>query len=169
MRRLVCGLLGTALLMGQATAAETCKSAADRETFDIAALKSEVMVLATSCHQEDRYNAFVQRYKAVLMANEHAFDAYFRRVYGKSAQSEHDSYITSLANAQSDVGLQEGTDFCPHTAAIFDEVMAIPSGQDLDHYAAGKDLVPANLGACVEPQAVATRAAAKATRTTAKH
>jgi hypothetical protein len=153
--------------MGQATAAETCKSAADRETFDIAALKSEVMVLATSCHQEDRYNAFVQRYKSVLMANEHAFDAYFKRVYGKSGQTEHDSYITSLANAQSDVGLQEGSDFCPHTAAIF--VMAIPSGADLDHYAAGKDLVPANLGACVEPQVMATRAVAKTTHTTAKH
>ena len=37
--------------------------AADRETFDLAALKSEVMVLATSCHEEERYNAFVQRYK----------------------------------------------------------------------------------------------------------
>jgi hypothetical protein len=164
MRRLVCGLLGTALLMGQATAAENCKSAADRETFDLAALKSEVMVLATSCHQEDRYNAFVQRYKAVLMANEHAFDAYFKRVYGRSGQSEHDSYITSLANAQSDVGLKEGTDFCPHTDAIFTEVMAVPNGQELPEYAAGKDLVPDNLGACVGPEAPVTR-----TRATSKH
>jgi hypothetical protein len=169
MRRLVYGLLGSAFLIGQAGAAENCKTASDREIFELAALKSEVMVLATSCHEEERYNAFVQRFKPVLQANEHAFDAYFKRVYGKSGQSEHDSYITSLANAQSDVGLQEGSDFCPHTAAIFDEVMAIPSGQDLDHYAAGKDLVPANLGACVEPRAVATRAAVKTTRTTAKH
>ncbi len=157
MRRLVCGFLGTALLMGQATAAETCKTKEDREVFDLAALKSEVMVLATSCHQEDRYNAFVQRYKAVLQANEHSFDAYFKRVFGRSGQSEHDAYITSLANAQSDVGLQEGTDFCPHTVVIFDEVMAIPNPQELTYYAAGKDLVPENLGACVEPQAVASR------------
>jgi ribosomal protein L18 len=170
MRRLVCGLLGTALLVGQATAAETCKTQADQEIFDLAALKSEAMVLATSCHMDGQYNAFVQRYKTVLLANEHAFDAYFKRVFGRSGQAEHDAYITSLANAQSDIGLQEGTDFCPHTAAIFDEVMAIPTAQDLTAYAAGKDLVPANLGACVEPQAVATRArATTTTRQAAKH
>ncbi len=169
MRRLVCGLLGTALLVGQAQALETCKSPADREIFNLAALKSEVMVLATSCHEEDRYNAFVQRYKAVLMANEHAFDAYFKRVYGRSAQSEHDSYITSLANAQSDVGLKEGTDFCPHTDAIFSEVMSIPTSEDLSRYAAGKDLVPANLGACIEPAVMASRTSTKSTRPAAKH
>jgi hypothetical protein len=172
MRRLVYGLLGTALLVGQATAAEPCKSPADREIFDLAALKSEAMVLAESCHQEERYNAFIQRYKAVLLQNEHAFDAYFKRVYGRSAQAEHDAYITSLANAQSDVGLKEGTDFCPHTDVIFNEVMAIPSSQDLVSYAAGKDLLPDNLGACIEPQAVAAKTHTSTTRTaskTAKH
>ncbi len=171
MRRLVCGLLGTALLVGQAQAAENCKSAADRETFDLAALKSEVMVLATSCHQEDRYNAFVQKYKTVLMNNEHAFDAYFKRVFGRSGQTEHDSYITSLANAQSDVGLKEGSDYCPHTDVIFNEVMAIPTAQDLSNYAAGKDLLPDNLGACVAPmQAAATTSRGHAAATkTAKH
>jgi hypothetical protein len=137
--------------------------------FDLAALKSEAMVLATGCHQEERYNAFVQRYKAVLLANEHAFDAYFKRVYGRSGQSEHDSYITSLANAQSDVGLKEGTDFCPHTVAIFSEVMAIPNAQDLSEYAAGKDLVPDSLGACVAPEPVVSHARATTARQSAKH
>ncbi len=157
MRRLAYGLLGTAFLMGQAMAAENCKTQQDRDIFELAALKSEAMVLATSCHEEERYNAFVQRYKAVLLANEHAFDAYFKREFGRSGQAEHDSYITSLANAQSDVGLKEGTDFCPHSDAIFDEVMAVPSPQDLPEYAAGKDLVPANLGDCVAPEPVASR------------
>jgi hypothetical protein len=151
------GLLGSTLLMGQAMAADACKNPADREVFDLAALKSEAMVLAEACHQEERYNAFIQRYKSVLLANEHAFDAYFKRTYGRSGQSEHDSYITSLANAQSDVGLKEGTDFCPHTDVIFNEVMAVPTAQDLVAYAAGKDLLPANLGACVEPTPVAAR------------
>ncbi len=163
------GLLGTAFLMGQATAAENCKSPSDREIFELAALKSEVMVLATSCHEEERYNAFVQHFKATLQANEHAFDAYFKRTFGRSGQTEHDSYVTSLANAQSDVGLKEGTDFCPHTDAIFDEVMAVPSPQNLSEYAAGKDLVPANLGACVGPEAPAPRSRATATHKAAKN
>ncbi len=158
MRRLVYGLLGTAMIMGQATAAEPCKTAADQQIFDLAALKSEAMVLAESCHQEDRYNAFIERYKPLLLANEHAFDAYFKRVFGRSGQAEHDAYITSLANAQSDVGLKEGTDFCPHTDVIFDEVMAVPNSQDLVQYAAGKDLLPANLGACIGPEPVVAHA-----------
>jgi hypothetical protein len=157
MRRLIYGLLGSTLLMGQAMAADACKNAADREVFDLAALKSEAMVLAEACHEEEQYNAFIQRYKPVLLANEHAFDAYFKRTYGRSGQSEHDAYITSLANAQSDVGLKEGTDFCPHTEVIFSEVMAIPTAQDLVAYAAGKNLMPENLGACVEPTPVVTR------------
>jgi hypothetical protein len=169
MRRLVYGLLGTAFLIGQATAAENCKNPSDRDVFQLAALKSEAMVLAESCHEEERYNAFIQRYKAVLLENEHAFDAYFKRVFGRSGQAEHDAYITSLANAQSDVGLKEGTDFCPHTEAIFDEVMAVPSAQNLVEYAAGKDLLPANLGGCVAPEPVASRSRATATHKGSKN
>jgi hypothetical protein len=169
MRRLVYGLLGSAFLIGQAGAAENCKTASDREIFELAALKSEVMVLATSCHEEERYNAFVQRFKPVLQANEHAFDAYFKRMFGKSGQTEHDAYVTSLANAQSDVGLKEGTDFCPHTDAIFDEVMSVPSPQNLSEYAAGKDLVPANLGDCVTPAPVASRSRVTTTHKSAKN
>ena len=169
MRRLVCGLLGAAVLLGQPAMAEECRSSEDQRTFDLAALKSEVMVLATSCHEEERYNAFVQRYKAVLQANEHEFDAYFKRVFGRTGQYEHDQYITSLANAQSDVGLKEGTDFCPHTDAIFTEVMAIPTAQELHFYAAGKDLVPANLGECVGPQAPAPKVRASSSHPATKH
>ncbi|MBS0561680.1 MAG: hypothetical protein JSR21_16645, partial [Proteobacteria bacterium] len=159
MRRLAYGLLGTALLFGQAHAADRCASQADRDTFDLAALKSEMMVLATSCHQEDRYNAVIQRFKPELLANEKVFDGYFKRVYGRSGQSEHDSYVTSLANAQSDVGMRQGTDFCPHSSVIFDEALAVPNGKDLVQYAAAKDLIPENLGACVGPVA-ATKASA---------
>jgi len=165
MRRLAFGLLGSALIFGQAQAADKCASQGDRETFDLAALKSEMMVLATSCHQEDRYNAVIQRFKPELLANEKVFDAYFKRVYGRGGQSEHDAYVTSLANAQSDVGLKQGMDFCPHTDVIFDEALAVPNGKDLVQYAAAKDLIPESLGPCVGPVAV-TRASA--THTTKK-
>jgi hypothetical protein len=167
MRRLASGLLGAVLVFGQAQAADKCASQSDRETFDLAALKSEMMVLATSCHQEDRYNAVIQRFKPELMANEKTFDSYFKRTFGRSGQSEHDSYVTSLANAQSDVGLKLGTDFCPHSSVIFDEALAVPNGKDLVQYAAAKDLIPPTLGSCIGPAPVVK--ASSSSRTAKKH
>ena len=48
--------------------------------FEIQALKSELMVLATSCRTDTQYNAFVNRYQAYLADNEKAFDEYFNTV-----------------------------------------------------------------------------------------
>lgn len=120
---------------------------AEQPVFNIEALKSEMMVLATACHDDSQYNAFINRFQPELMANEHALDAYFRRAYGRQGQTQHDSFITNLANAQSDVGLKQGTDFCPRNASLFQEAMAV-SSQELPQFAAGKDLVPASLATC---------------------
>jgi len=148
-RRLLSGLAAVCLLSAQQAAAQQqCEAPTDQAIFEIQALKSELMVLATSCHSDAQYNAFVSRYQADLGANERAFDEYFKRRYGKQGQREHDSYITSLANAQSDGGMRLGSDFCPRNTAIFDEVLSLRSPADLPVYAAGKDLVPASLGAC---------------------
>jgi hypothetical protein len=151
-RRLLSGLAATGLLFAQQAAAQQqCASPTEQSMFEIQALKSELMVLATSCHTDTQYNAFVNRYQAYLADNEKAFDDYFKRRYGKAGQREHDSYITALANAQSDGGMRLGSDFCPRNRAIFDEALALRSPADLPHYAAGKDLVPASLGACAAP------------------
>lgn len=153
MQRLVCGLFAMCLgAVPMAQAEEHCSTPADQSAFELEALKSELMVLATGCHDDAQYNAFMTRYKSELLANEREFDAYFKRVYGpRKAQREHDAYITSLANAQSDIGLKQGTDFCPRNGVVFEEVMALPSESDLPPYAAGKDLIPATLGACAAP------------------
>ena len=67
--------------------------------FDIAGLKSKLMVTALTCNQQDRYNEFVLRFRGDLMAQERALQAYFARKFGGGrAQHEHDDYITSLAN-----------------------------------------------------------------------
>jgi hypothetical protein len=159
-------IAATCLTVGGVHAAQRCP---EQSVFDVEALKSEMMVLATACHDDAQYNAFIERYQPTLVANEHALDNYFRREYGRRGQSEHDSYITSLANAQADVGLQQGTDFCPRNAALFEEAMALDGPTDLSQFAAGQDLVPASLGSCqapVEapaPSHVIRRAAAKKT------
>jgi hypothetical protein len=167
-RRILSGLAATGLLVAQQAAAQQqCESITDQSVFELQALKSELMVLATSCHTDTQYNAFVNRYQADLAANERAFDDYFKRRYGKQGQREHDSYITSLANAQSDGGMRLGSDFCPRNAAIFNEVLGLRGPADLPHYAAGKDLVPVSLGACAAPPAPAHVTKARATKAAA--
>ena len=132
------------LALSTVHAASRC---ADESVFNIEALKSEMMVLATACHDDSQYNAFITRFQPELIANEHQLDAYFKREYGRQGQVQHDSFITNLANAQSDVGLKQGTDFCPRNATLFQEAMAVNS-TELPSFAAGKDLVPASLETC---------------------
>jgi hypothetical protein len=161
MRRLLCGLVATGalLIQQQAFAQPQCATTTDETAFEVEALKSEMMVLATGCHDDDQYNAFIRRYQADLQRSEHEIDAYFKRTYGAHAQQQHDAYITSLANAQSDQGLTQGTDFCPRNAALFTEAMSLQNPEELPAYVAGKDLVPASLGTCSAPpvHTVATR------------
>jgi hypothetical protein len=169
MRSLVYGLATAGLLMAQQSLAQQqCPSTTDQLMFEMQALKSELMVLATSCAKSSQYNAFVNRYQAGLAANEQAFQDYFKRRYGKQGQRELDSYVTALANAQSDGGMRLGSDFCPRNSAIFDEVLGLRGPGDLPQYAASKDLVPASLGACTEPPPPATPAKRGRTRTAHK-
>ncbi len=149
MHRLLLGLAAVgALALQPALAQPQCASPVDQSAFEVQALRSELMVLAMGCHDDDRYNAFMRRYQPDLMSNEKAIDAYFKRAYGRSAQTEHDRFVTDLANAISREGTRLGGDFCPRNGAVFTEVMALHSTSDLADYAAGKDLVPNTLNIC---------------------
>jgi len=164
-------IAATCLTLGGVRAAQRCP---EQPVFDVEALKSEMMVLATACHDDAQYNAFIERYQPSLMATEHALDSYFRREYGRSGQTEHDRYITSLANAQADDGLKQGTDFCPRNASLFEEAMALESSTELPQFAAGQDLVPASLGSCQAPAEAPARKhvirrVAERRRTTSSH
>ncbi|MBN9563038.1 MAG: hypothetical protein J0H14_20275 [Alphaproteobacteria bacterium] len=169
MRRLFHGLLAAGLLVSPYAEAAQCSSPADQTVFDLAALKSELMVLATGCKgSDDAYNAFVNRYKPELGANDHALAAYFKRAYGRNAQREQDAYVTNLANSQSQVGIRQGSDFCPRTSAIFREVMTLRDGKDLPAYAAGKDLIPDDLSTCA-PAPSPARATVRTASTRSSH
>ena len=81
-----------------------CSSLSDQSAFEVQALRSELMVLATGCHDDDEYNAFIRRFQADLQSNERAINAYFQHRYGRAAQTEHDRFVTDLANAISRQG-----------------------------------------------------------------
>jgi len=149
MRRLMSGVAAITLgLSGSAGAINKCVTPSDQQIFDLAALKSELLVLAINCNNDTQYNAFVNRYKPLLAGNEKSFTDYFKRAYGRKAQQEQDRYITDLANIQVTAGLRQQSDFCPHTTAIFQEVLALPPQTELAQYAAAKDLMPPQIDAC---------------------
>jgi hypothetical protein len=136
-----------------AVAQRQCASQADQAVFDVQALRSELMVLATGCKDDESYNAFIRRYQPELLANDRAVDAYFKSRFGRTGQREHDRFITDLANTLSREGSHLGGDFCPRNGAIFHEVMALHGASELPAFAAGKDLVPASLELCQGPAA----------------
>ncbi|HEY0184766.1 MAG TPA: hypothetical protein VGC09_18350 [Rhodopila sp.] len=162
MRRAMCAVAALTMLSTQPVLAQRqCSSLSDQSAFEVQALRSELMVLATGCHEDQRYNAFIRRYQADLQANERSINAYFQHRYGKSAQVEHDRFVTDLANAISRQGSDLGGDFCSRNGLIFNEVLALQSAAELTDYVAGKDLVPGTVEICkpMPATAVATRKA----------
>jgi hypothetical protein len=167
MRRVASAVVALTMLSAQPVLAQRqCSSVSDQSAFEVQALRSELMVLATGCHDDDRYNAFIRRYQADLQANERSINAYFQHRYGKSGQVEHDRFVTDLANAISRQGSDLGGDFCPRNGLIFNEVLALQSASDLTEFAAGKDLVPGSVEICkpMPTNAAATRKTVVATK-----
>jgi hypothetical protein len=139
------------LASSAASAASTaCLSPTEQSAFNIGSLKSALSVLAVACSAEDDYNAFILQHRRQLVSEDGVVNAYFKRTYGKLAQPRYDSYITLLANEQSETGQKQGSDYCPRLKLIFPEVMAVPSAS-LAQYAAAKDLMPDDLTPCLTP------------------
>jgi len=157
-------LFAAVLLCAQPAAAlPRCATEADQAVFEVEALKTELMVIATTCKAEERYNAFIQRFQPTLAQNGRAFGAYFARVHGagRAGNRANDIFITNLANARSTAAYRLGSDYCIRNAGLFEEVMAIQNPADLAPYAAGKDLLANGVTACEgapAPRAAAHRA-----------
>jgi hypothetical protein len=167
MRRVANTVIALTMLSVQPVLAERqCSSLSEQSAFEVQALRSELVVLATGCHDDEQYNAFIRRYQADLQANERAISAYFQHRYGRSGQTEHDRFVTELANAMSRQGSDLGGDFCPRNGLIFSEVLALESPAELADFAAGKNLVPASVEICtpMSSGSVASRTPASTTK-----
>jgi hypothetical protein len=140
MRTLLSCVITAGLLAGHAAAAQSCAQPTEKAAFDIAGLKSQLMVVALKCQAYDRYDAFVTRFRPDLLNAERGLNSYFGRTYGRRAQAEHDDYITSLANDQSQSSGQLGDRFCTASLGLFDEVMSLRSGAELPLLAASKSI-----------------------------
>src|SRR3954453_7476353 len=119
MRLLFSGVAAAGLLASHLAAAE-CNRPAEDAALDMASLKSTLMVIALTCHTQDRYNAFVNKYKSELGGQERAASSYFSRAYGRAGRARQDDYVTQLANSKSQLGLQQGNQFCARNADVWD-------------------------------------------------
>jgi hypothetical protein len=145
---------------------DICTNANERTAFDTEGLKSELMVLAETCHLPDKYNGFIRTYQPTLAAEEKDLNTYFKRSYGRSSDKAHDDYITNLANVQSQEGLKSGTAFCQLFENMFDEVMSLHDGSELADYAHSQAIVqPLAFTTCSEvPVKVLSKPRHKAAR-----
>ena len=169
MRILTTAVVAAGLLTSHLAAAQTCARRSDHLAFDVAGLKSQLMVTALTCNEQDKYNAFVVKYRPDLVEQDKNLNNYFARAHGKRARTQFDDYITQLANSQSQTGLRRGTLFCQENLGIFDEVMALKGGAELPDFAAGKPLSqPVSLTTCApetaKPATTRTRRATTAAR-----
>ena len=140
MRIFVSGLLAAGLLLGHGAAAQ-CVRPVDYGAFDVTALKTHLMVTALTCAADEKYNAFVIKYRPELASMDKALGGYFSRAHGRRARQQQDDYITQLANSRSQDGLRQGSLFCAQNLGTFDEVMALRSSAELTDYAAGKSVL----------------------------
>jgi hypothetical protein len=170
-RRRFAALLAAATLLSQpALAVARCGNETDQAVFEVEALKTELMVVATTCkgNAEDRYNDFVRRYQPALVVTNRELGHYFSRAHGRNGQRQQDIFITELANARSNNARQLGSDFCPRNSGLFAEVMALAGSTDLPAYAATKDLLSAGVTACAAAAAAGRATPAAARRSTRK-
>jgi hypothetical protein len=142
-----------------AAVAPACEFPSDRAAFDIEGLKSELMVTALACKEQDRYNEFMSRFKPTVAAEEHDLNAYFKRSYGRGAEKAYDDYISNLANIQEQDGLKAGTAFCDNLQTMFSEVMSLHDSSELHDFANSKTIAqPVTFETCAAAPPAAPKA-----------
>ena len=138
--------------------AQHCARPAEKTAFQVAALKSRLMVTALACDSTEKYNAFITANRAGLLPQEKTLSGYFARNFGRRASSEHDEYITNLANAQSRRRIIDNYRFCRDGQQLYADVAAMKSSTDMPTVAASRTISqPFNVKECPEAPAAAPR------------
>ena len=118
--------------------APICAHPAERAAVAVSAPLSELQLVTLTCYTRDRYNALIPHLRPAFATKEKDLTAFFKRAYGKRSQTEHDKYITELANLQSEFALKTGDRFCSINSSMFDQVMPLSTVEQLATYAERK-------------------------------
>lgn len=125
-----------------------CVPEAAQHAFEVTALKSQLMVAALSCRQDSQYNSFIERNRPHLVSHDQTLMAWFRRTYGGQGVRRFDDFITSLANAQSQEGIRQGTSFCGNMTPFFAEVSNVRTSDAMVTLASSKEFGAPRTQAC---------------------
>jgi len=117
--------LGLAAAAGAGPALAACLQPPEQRAVDLRTVQSQLMVAAITCRREDDYNRFVTRFQPELARAHNTLTGYFRRVHGAAGQRQMDSYITNLANAQSQSALRQGNQFCRNSEALWSSAAGV--------------------------------------------
>lgn len=120
--------------------APICAQPAEAAAINVSALVSELQAITIACHTDDKYNAIILHLRPTLATNARSLNSFFARAYGRRAQTEHDKYITELANLQSMLALKSGNQFCKVYSGTLDEIMPLSTTEDLATYALRKPI-----------------------------
>jgi hypothetical protein len=147
-RTLLAGL-GAVAIVAPALA-EGCVQPAEQSAFQVRALQSQLMVAAIACKQEDDYNAFVRRFQPELGGAWNSLVKHYRRTGGRQHQRALDSYITQLANEQSQDGIRQGSRFCQNLKPLFQVAMSQqPNSGGLAQLATERNIInPLDMPVC---------------------
>ena len=118
--------------------APICARPAEKAAINVSALLSELQLITMTCQTRDEYNALIPHLRPALATKERDLSAFFKRAYGKRGQTEHDRYITELANLQSQLALKSGNRFCSINSNTFDQVKRLSTIEQLATYAQNK-------------------------------
>lgn len=163
-RTLLSSLIAAGLMAAPVAQAQ-CVNPAEHTAMDVSWLKSQLMVTAITCKQEDKYNAFVQRFRPDLVNADKALASYFNRAHGRRGTAQRDDYITNLANSQAQTNLRQGSAFCDRSGGMLDEVQQLRTSSELADYAAAKGLAqPIAVTACGAGAATTTHTASPTRR-----
>lgn len=150
---------GLAAFVAGPAIAQSCVQPAERAAFEVRALQSQLMVAALSCSQDAAYNAFVRKFQGDLTSAYRGVQGHFRRTAGGAHQRELDSFITQMANAQSQDQIRSGSQYCPLMTPIFALAMAQPNKDSLAAFAQERNVLnPLTTPDCGAAPAAATAA-----------
>ncbi len=120
--------------------APICARPAEKAAVDVSALVSQLQLITVTCGTRDKYNALIRHLRPALVTKEKNLRGFFARAYGKRGQTEHDKYITELANLQSALALKSGDRFCSISSGMFDQVMQLSTIEELATYTQSKPI-----------------------------
>ena len=157
-RKLYVGAVALAVSVSMgAESALASISAAERRAHEVYALRTEAIVGAQSCRMLDRFNAFATKFSRELTQEGRALRSYFQKMHGKRGDSELDDFVTQLSN-KTFASTGAAPEFCAHTSALFDNLLALPVGQ-LAKFSGARDVtaLPAMDVCAPAPRPAATK------------